>query len=95
MAKRAWAPDYVWMEPLRILFSLAGPYSPTLSYWKNLIGGSQGQRLYYLPDFCSFGEPFAPDWTFENFVTFGPNEILRLWAERELFRTYCEPGGSG
>jgi len=92
MAKREWAPDYVWMEPLRILLVVGGPMNSKFQFWKNLIGGSQPQQLYYLPDFCAFTEPFAPDWTMENFVLYGPNELLKLWAERELYRTYCTPG---
>jgi hypothetical protein len=95
MAKRGWAPDFIWMEPLRVLLTIAGPYSSKFDYWHRLIGGSQGQFLYYLPEFCSLGEPFAPDWTFESLVTYGPNEVLRLWAEREIYRIYCEPGGGG
>lgn len=95
MPKKTSAPDFFWLEPLRVLLIRTAPRHPTFLWWQKLIGGSQGQSLYETENFCTVSGADPPAWTFENFIVYGPNELLKRWAEKEMHDLYCEPGGGG
>lgn len=95
MSKRPSSPDYAWMEPLNELWLQTSDMHPKYRFWRAVIGGSQGQSLYDLNAFCELTEPFAPDWTLENMISYGPNQLLFMWAERELYRRMCDTSGGG
>lgn len=78
-----------------MLLEMSGTTNPKFLWWQRLIGGSQGQSLYHTESFCALGQPPEVAWTLENLVTYGPGEVLRLWAQREVFLRYCEPEGGG
>ena len=93
MGKKSNAPDYFWLEPLRVLLNATAPQHPKFKWWHNIIGGSMGQTLYHTETFCAVNPPEPPDWSFENLVVYGPTEVLRQWAEYEIFLKYCDTGG--
>jgi hypothetical protein len=94
VGKKANAPDYFWLEPLRVLLNQTALWHPTFKWWQNIIGGSQGQELYHTDTFCEVGEgTFDPDWSVENLINFGPNYILREWAKARIRELYCDTGG--
>lgn len=95
MPKLDSAPQYFWLEPLRVLLEIAGPYNPKFKYWTKLIGGSQGQELHETEVFCNAFSGDAVEWTVENMIQYGPNELLKQWAEAEMHTRYCVPGGGG
>lgn len=90
--KRGDAPDYFWFQPLRTLYEVAGDYSPQYQFWAPLIGASEGQDLIKTADFCSTGPPFVPDWTLESLADFGTEEVLKAWAQNEMYLRYCQEG---
>ena len=93
MAVRPNAPEYFWLEPLRVLLNATAPRHPKFMWWRDIIGGSQGQALYNTEAFCAIGSSPPPEWTLENLAAYGPAEVLRLWAEEEMRIRYCDTGG--
>lgn len=93
MARLSNSPDYFWFQPLRVLLEECGPYSPQFKFWESLVGGSEGQELVSTDEFCSFGEPVAPDWTIENFLLYGTHEVLVMYAKNRMWHRFCSGGG--
>jgi hypothetical protein len=75
---------------LREMLDLVPRQHPIFIFWQNLLGGTMGQSLYDVNAFCANGQPELLDWSYENFLSWGPQALITNWAECKIYEDFCE-----
>jgi hypothetical protein len=80
-----------WFDPVRLLGEAVGTDDPRYIWWRDAIGGSLGQSLIDMNQFCAQPAPAYPDMTVESIQVVGLGQVFYLWMVEYLYSITTSP----